>query len=616
MASARLQIRHLVQLTRMSAPLKTDVFIAGSGPIGSTLAKYFIDAGYKVVIAEQGSADSFTSIKDINKNEVFVPGSHKKNTIEYQKDIDRFVAVIKSALSPVSIPVSDTFISTLNPVVWGARPDRDSPVTDPQPLLPVSNGKNPNQPAKFNLGAEAVTRGVGGMSTHWTCATPRFHKTLELPALLTDPADNVKEWGRLYALAESLIGTNRHAFDESIRHNLVLRTLRSVYGDIDKETLPDNDWPTDIPGKRVFGPLPLACKRMPNPDYVFWNAADTILKSIYEDPLKREKLTLLTNTGCQYLEIDIPSTGDKKSTRARCFDYLHSATEGDKSSAEIIVEAQYFVIASGAVATPQILFNTDVKCTKKSSPLFPNLGKYITEQPMAFCQIILKKELIDSIQKNPYNLPWWKERVENHVKNYPEDPLRFPFNDPEPQVTTPLTAEKPWHTQIHRDAFSYGAVAATIDTRTIVDFRFFGRMKPEKENTITFETKYTDAFNMPQPTFNVQLGKDDAKNANDMMIDMCDMASKLGGYLPGSEPQFMEPGLALHLGGTVRAGPTKADHVADTSCKVYEFENLYVAGNGVIPTGFAANPTLTSMCYAIRTAEDIIKKLKLIKPSA
>lgn len=61
---------------------------------------------------------------------------------------------------------------------------------------------------------------------------------------------------------------------------------------------------------------------------------------------------------------------------------------------------------------------------------------------------------------------------------------------------------------------------------------------------------------------------------------------------------------------TARTRPTKDKHVANTYCQVYDFNNLYVAGNGVIPTGFAANPTLTSMCYALRTAEDVIEKLK------
>lgn len=41
--------------------------------------------------------------------------------------------------------------------------------------------------------------------------------------------------------------------------------------------------------------------------------------------------------------------------------------------------------------------------------------------------------------------------------------------------------------QIHRDAFSYGAVSASIDTRLIVDLRFFGYVEPRMENQLLFE---------------------------------------------------------------------------------------------------------------------------------
>ena len=127
------------------------------------------------------------------------------------------------------------------------------------------------------------------------------------------------------------------------------------------------------------------------------------------------------------------------------------------------------------------------------------------------------------------------------------------------------------------------------------------------------------------------------------------IAKPLGDFLPNGEPKLMPLGSALHLGTSYRNlmyifttdsaslicrryRPCRVSamlyfahiftmtysrcgrlnsktHVADTYCKVYNFSNLYVGGNGVIPTPFAANPTLTSMGYAIRSAEKIIERL-------
>jgi len=101
------------------------------------------------------------------------------------------------------------------------------------------------------------------------------------------------------------------------------------------------------------------------------------------------------------------------------------------------------------------------------------------------------------------------------------------------------------------------------------------------------------------------------------MNDMCNAANVLGGYLPGSNPQFMTPGLALHLGGSIRLGQSseKNESVADYNSKVWDTKNLYVAGNGTIPTAFGANPTLTSMCFAIRSASAIDQYFKKLKKS-
>jgi pyranose oxidase len=234
---------------------------------------------------------------------------------------------------------------------------------------------------------------------------------------------------------------------------------------------------------------------------------------------------------------------------------------------------------------------------------------------MCFCQIVLKDKWVRQLQTRD-----WGEECEAHRRKYDEDadPLRIPFDDLDPQVTLPVTEETPWHTQIHRDAFSYGAVPPAIDKRTIVDLRYFGKVKPRWRNRVKFSEKLTDAFGLPQPTFDVKLSSDSRNVTHRMMEDMEAVAGKMGGYLPGSEPQFLAPGLALHVCGTTVAqlrdpnkpdAEQKADSCCDETSKIWGVENLYVGGLNVIPGPNASNPTLTAMCFAIKGAEAIRKKL-------
>jgi len=599
-----------------------DVFIAGSGPIGATYARKLVDAGLSVVMCEIGATDTKPA------------ASHKKNEIEYQKDIDRFVNVIKGALSPVSVPPSKRYVDTLDPDSWNS----DKPF--------ITNGKNPKQEEFNNLSAQAVTRGTGGMATHWTCAVPHFLKGVERPVIdPTNEANDDKEWGELYDGAGNLIYRSESEFNEvSIRHTLVLNTLAGVppVNKIQPETRklgtssitnPVNKLQEPAPdANRVFKPLPLAARRLENsPRYVEWMSAESVFGDLIlqqhvfhgerekiglpkdlKPPKYQNKFRLLTNH-----RVTRYALKHGQVVAAEVQDLMADRHNNGNNNAPInfYIKAKYFVTAAGAVATPQILFNSGLNNFGKDKTdglqkdmMLPVLGRYITEQPMAFCQVILKRSLVESVPKNPWNLPWWQEAYNEHKKEDPADPLPFPRADPEPQVTTPVTAERPWHTQIHRDAFSYGAVAATIDSRLVVDFRWFGRTQPEETNRIKFEHDVVDGYGMPQPTFEYKPNSQSTYEAHLMMTDMCDVAQRIGGYLPGSEPQFMAPGLALHLGGTTRLGHNQSQSCANFRGQVHNFSNLYVAGNGVIDTGFAANPTLTSMALAIYSAEDIARK--------
>lgn len=221
---------------------------------------------------------------------------------------------------------------------------------------------------------------------------------------------------------------------------------------------------------------------------------------------------------------------------------------------------------------------------------------------MSFCQIVLKQSCIDSITDDPR----FQEKIRQHRQDSPNDPVPIPEDEPEPQVWIPVSEDRPWHCQVHRDAFHYGDVAPDVDSRLIVDLRWFGIVEPRYESKLAFSDRHLDSFDMPQPTFEWILNDEDRQKQHRMMGDMLRAANALGGFLPGSEPTFVAPGLPVHVTGTTRMGESPEDSIVDKNSRVWGFENLYLGGNGLIPRGSASNPTLTSVAMALRSSEHIV----------
>jgi choline dehydrogenase-like flavoprotein len=79
----------------------------------------------------------------------------------------------------------------------------------------------------------------------------------------------------------------------------------------------------------------------------------------------------------------------------------------------------------------------------------------------------------------------------------------------------------------------------------------------------------------------------------------------------------MPAGSSLHYEGTTRMGiKDDGTSVCDTYSKVWNYDNLYVGGNGVIPMATTSNPTLTSVAMAVRSAEKIIDDIRSAKFSS
>ncbi|PJE97613.1 pyranose oxidase [Streptomyces carminius] len=540
-----------------SKTLRADTFVVGSGPVGCAFARTLVQAGQHVVMIDAGPLMSPR------------PGAHLKNSYQYQRNVDLFTSVIQGHLHLLSVPPNDRPEVTLDPSAYRFDRSRFKGF--------VTDGQNPEQDPQRNLDAEAVTYGVGGMATHWTCATPRHHPVLERSDLLT-----AVEWNELYQEAEKLLNTRTDAYDMSVRHRVVHEALSEEF--------------TELRDPYQVRNLPLAVeRRTDDPSMVHWSGADTVLGPLAIMNLEED---------CSLLVRDEASGGSLTLYPEHLCRRLALTPDGERveyaevvdltRSAPIRVEAGNFVVAGGAVLTPQLLSASRVDR--------PALGRYLHEQPVSFCQIVFHQALVDSITADER----FTDRVNEHHKRNPEDPVPIPEDDPEPNVWIPVGEQRPWHCQIHRDAFHYGGVPPNVDSRLIVDLRWFGMIEPRAENRMTFSGCCHDTFGMPQVTFDFTLTPEDRATQHRMMRDMLRAASVLGGFLPGSEPRFVAPGLPLHITGTTRMGTDSQTSVVDTDSRVWGVDNLYLGGNNVIPGSNASNPTLTSVALAVKSARRIL----------
>lgn len=593
-----------------------DVLIVGSGPVGCAFArKLVLDdtekklRGLKVLMIDSGAQLTPR------------PGEHLKNSFLYQRNVNLFTGIIKSHLHTLSVPADTRPVVTLDP---GAA-QFDKPF--------VGNNQNKYQDPFQNLGASAVSYGVGGMATHWTCACPRLHPTLERPLLghppleLEElPKEKVKEivedeekiWGPLSSEAEKYLnvyprkGHDEHPFQHSLRHQVVLDELQKEYEN-------------ELKGEAAPRALPLACERLYKDEgktipteFVRWSGADTVLGPLagpdQDSGMEIDGISnffrILPQYRCDRLVLNKGGNGIE---HAEVRNLL-------KKEESLKIHAKVYIVAAGAVLTPQILFNSGIRPDDSPSTrlLLPALGRYLAEQPLAFCQVVMKQDILKKFVEKKQQLPK-REQKRYLLHTLSGDPIPIPVTDPEPQVNIPVSERHPWHCQIHRDAFSYGELAPNVDGRLIIDLRWFGLTKQLWENRVIFHDDIHDIYGMPQPTFEYKLHSMKEKNLqHEMMEDMLRAAGRLGGFLPGSEPQFMTPGLTLHISGTIRMGHEKylsetqllQESVVNTYSQVHGINNLYLGGNGVLSKGNAANPTLSSVALAIRACDDILEQLE------
>ena len=142
-------------------------------------------------------------------------------------------------------------------------------------------------------------------------------------------------------------------------------------------------------------------------------------------------------------------------------------------------------------------------------------------------------------------------------------------------------------------------------------FRMLGltTMEPRIDNHVSLDLSKLDSYGMPLLKVQFSYSSQDQAKIREL-TDIIYAAAKTTGLDFYENPSLLPPGLDNHEAGTCRMGDDPATSATNRYGQIHGVPGLYVADNSVLPLTGAANPTLTTVALAIRTADYILGNMK------
>ncbi|MFF0159880.1 GMC oxidoreductase [Streptomyces sp. NPDC005263] len=393
--------------------------------------------------------------------------------------------------------------------------------------------------------AAALAWNAGGMGVHWTAATP-------WPAgdEVFDFGDPDR-WARDLDTARRLLAVTPAAIGPTRVGRMVLDVLGRRFDGVG----PDDRQPQPMPMAVTVtpaGPMPRT-------------APGTIFPPIATggDP----SFTLLTGTLATAL---VTEGGRVAGARLR--------RVADGAESELLADA--VVVCADALRTPQLLFASGIRPEA--------LGRHLNEHAFISARVLLDLDRF-GIGLDALPLP--------RPGEFASDSLWLPQNG----------AAQPFHGQIMNRTYVDGAGRPLAHS---VGLSLYAPVESRPENRLVFSESRTDLAGMPRIT--VEFGYSDADRTliGRALDEVRSLAEEFGTFDPETELALLSPGSSLHQTGTVRAGTADdGTSVCDPDGRVWDFDNLYLAGNGVIPSAMAANVTLAGAVTAVRAARAVAERV-------
>lgn len=355
----------------------------------------------------------------------------------------------------------------------------------------------------------------------------------------------------LLAEAERLLHVDAHAFDDAPFAGEVRKRLSAV---LDADRAED----------RKVGSMPLAVVRHDD-GRVTWSGSDVVFGDVTR---ANENFSLFPETLATAVLVE-----DGRVTGVRVRDMRSGTTH--------VVRARHVVVAGDALRTPQLLWASGIRPTA--------LGRYLNDQPQTVFAVRLRD-----------------------VAEPADDTADDTAITPQSGVSwVPFTDAEPFHGQVMQlDASPVPLAGDDVPARgSIVGLGWFCAKDVQDTDRIEFDDTARDGYGLPAMRIHYRLTERDHASIAAARDAVRQVAAALGEPLD-AQPLTFPPGASLHYQGTTRMGPADdGTSVCDPASQVWGVTGLRVAGNGVIPTATACNPTLTAVALAVAGARDIAAQL-------
>lgn len=397
------------------------------------------------------------------------------------------------------------------------------------------------------LPVAAMSSNVGGMAAHWTGACPRPSDSERIAVL---DADGTLD--ELLAEGERLLDVTTDAFDAS------------PYGELVRNRLAAAEDAGRIASTRVQR-MPLAVHRREDGNLV-WSGSDVVFGDVTRD---NPRFTLFDESLVTRVLVEDGRAAGVVVTDRRT---------GDRAE----VRARFVVVAADALRTPQLLWASGIRP--------PALGRYLNDQ----AQIVFAVRIRD-------------------LEQTAGDPAAGSTGLSEYSGVTwvPFTDDMPFHGQVMQLDASPVKLADDDPAApgSIVGLGLFCAKDLQESDRVEFSDTKTDGYGMPAMTLHYTLTPQDQAVIARGKDEIVRLGKAVGEPLD-DRPFVMPLGASLHYQGTTRLGEVDdGTSVCSPEGEVWGVDGLFVAGNGVIPTATACNPTLTGVALAVHGARSISARL-------